>query len=382
MERCDALVVGGGPAGSTCAWALRRAGLDVLVLDRARFPRDKVCAGWLTPQAVAVLELDLADYGGSRVLQPVTGINASRIGGPQVETRYGEIVSYGIRRYEFDSYLLGRSGARPRVGALERLERSAGGFVVNDSIRTPLVVGAGGHFCPVARVLGAGSGERPVVVAQEVEFRMSGEEQEQCRIRAEIPELFFCDDLEGYGWVFRKGDYLNVGLGRRDPLAFTAHVRDFRRFLGESGRILFDLPARWRGHSYLIYEGAGRKIIDDGVLLVGDAAGLAYPQSGEGIGPAIESGLLGAGAIVAAGARYTRERLDPYRCALESRFGQRRSADGLRLLPGVFRAWLGRRVLASPHWNRRLVVDRWFLHRQQPRLELSNLFQRLDALPG
>ena len=56
MERCDVLVVGGGPAGSSCAWRLRRAGLDVVVLDRKAFPRDKVCAGWITPQVARALE--------------------------------------------------------------------------------------------------------------------------------------------------------------------------------------------------------------------------------------------------------------------------------------------------------------------------------------
>ena len=61
MQKADAIVVGGGPAGSTCAWKLREAGLDVLVLDRATFPRTKLCAGWVTPEALQDLELDLAE---------------------------------------------------------------------------------------------------------------------------------------------------------------------------------------------------------------------------------------------------------------------------------------------------------------------------------
>ena len=62
MDTCDCLVVGGGPAGSSCARALVQAGLDVLVLDKSRFPRDKVCAGWITPAVVDEVELDLTDY--------------------------------------------------------------------------------------------------------------------------------------------------------------------------------------------------------------------------------------------------------------------------------------------------------------------------------
>ncbi len=61
-ESCDVLIVGGGPAGSSCARQLRRAGLDVLILDKSEFPRDKVCAGWITPQVVEELEIDTRDY--------------------------------------------------------------------------------------------------------------------------------------------------------------------------------------------------------------------------------------------------------------------------------------------------------------------------------
>ena len=62
MNVADAIVVGGGPAGSTCAWKLKDAGLDVVVLDRQEFPRTKLCAGWVTPEAIADLELDWHDY--------------------------------------------------------------------------------------------------------------------------------------------------------------------------------------------------------------------------------------------------------------------------------------------------------------------------------
>ena len=164
-KACDVLIVGGGPAGSSCAWGLRTSGLDVLVIDRRRFPRDKVCAGWITPQVVDELELDLAEYRRTRVCQPITGFRTGLIGGREVETRYPRPVSYGIRRCEFDQFLLERCGARTcEAEGVERLERSGDGWLVNGRIRARLLVGAGGHFCPVARHSGARSLDSPEVV--------------------------------------------------------------------------------------------------------------------------------------------------------------------------------------------------------------------------
>ncbi len=127
MDTCDVIIVGGGPAGSSCAWALRGSGLDVLVVDRAAFPRNKLCAGWITPLILDELEFHAGRLSSGRlVIQPITGFRLGAIGGPQVEIRGDQIVSYGIRRCEFDEFLLRRSGARLREGiALTSLERYA-----------------------------------------------------------------------------------------------------------------------------------------------------------------------------------------------------------------------------------------------------------------
>jgi hypothetical protein len=105
--------------------------------------------------------------------------------------------------------------------------------------------------------------------------------------------------------------------------------------------------------------------VDDGVLLVGDAAGLAYAQSGEGIAAAIESGRLAAAAVTAAAGRFARERFSSYERALESRFGPRSSQPATALLPQALRAPLAGLVLAVPFLSRRLVLDPAFLHRRQ-----------------
>jgi len=370
MRRCDAIVVGGGPAGSSCAWALRRGGADVVVLDRASFPRDKVCAGWITPAVVSALALDVEDYRRGRTFQPITGFRTGRIDerGRDVETRYSRPVSFGIRRCEFDHYLLCRSGAEVRpatpVASLRRAER---GWIVNEEIEAPVLVGAGGHFCPVARHLGGGGGGEPVVAAQEFEVPL--EADEGCPVRPEAPELYFARDLKGYGWCFRKQGVVNVGYGRFGGERLGPHVAGFLEFLRKRARLPASVTGRLKGHAYLIYGSAPRPLVGDGVLLVGDAAGLAYAPSGEGIRTAVESGLLAAQTLVEARGRAGAADLEPYRRRIEQRFGRRRPGRGLAgLIPPRLVEALGAGLLASSWLTRRVVLDRWFLHAHQPAL--------------
>ncbi len=374
MERCDVAVVGGGPGGSSCAFGLRGSHLDVVVVDRAEFPRDKVCAGWITPPICTALGFEPEDYRKERVMQPIRGFTVSRQGDPETRVDCGEVVSFGIRRCEFDHYLLERSGARLRLGepTLD-LRREAGRWVLNGEIAARALVGAGGHFCPVARTLGAkpGGAEPATVLAREIEFEMTPEQQRSCAVRPDLPALTFSRDLRGYGWVVRKGDWLNVGLGRQDARAFPRRVEEFLGWLTATRRVPAGVPRRLRGHAYLLNPESPRPLAAEGVLLVGDAAGLAYARSGEGIRPAVESGLLAARAIRDGIRRPPVEMARAYARAVLARFGSRsgRPRPGLTgLLPEHWRGSLAARALASDWFARRFVVERWFLHREIPPL--------------
>jgi geranylgeranyl reductase family protein len=369
-DTCDVLIVGGGPAGSTCARTLTRAGLDVLIMDKSSFPRDKVCAGWITPQVVEELDLDVDDYRQGRILQPIDSFITGMGEQANASVSYGKIVSYGIRRCEFDHYLLERSGARLRLGdAWKSMERQGDRWVVNGEISAPLVIGAGGHFCPVARFLGAHLGkEERAISAQEIEFELNDSQATQCAVTGERPELYFCEDLKGYGWCFRKGNYLNVGLGREGNHRLSEHVQTFARSLAAQGRIPADMPGKFKGHAYLLYAHANRPVIADGVMIIGDAAGLAYTQSGEGIRPAIESGLMAAANALALNRDYRREQLSHYEAALRSRFGERGEAPALAMLPSKLRLGLARALMQTQWFARNVVLDKWFLHAQQPAL--------------
>jgi flavin-dependent dehydrogenase len=171
--------------------------------------------------------------------------------------------------------------------------------------------------------------------------------------------LYFCSDMKGYGWCFRKGDLLNVGLGRADPHRLSAHVAGFLEFLKSTGRIAFNVPAL-HGHAYLLNGTSTRITVGDGLLLVGDAAGLAHPQSGEGILPAIESGLLAAKSIVAAGGVYEKQRLDAYRGRLADR-PQSWVSNAGRFVPSSWVGAVGRNLLKTRWFVREVVLGQWFL---------------------
>lgn len=355
MHSCAVLIVGGGPSGSACAWKLRRAGIETTILDKNVFPRDKICGGWITPRVLAILEIDAGEYSSQGTLQPVTAFRTSVIGGRDRETRYRQPVSYGIRRREFDHYLLRRSGAHRIEGAaLETLERRGDSWIANGAIAARIVVGAGGHFCPVARLVGAKQPGEPAIVAQEVEFEMNAAQIAACAVRADTPELYFCRDLKGYGWCFRKRGVLNIGLGRADPHRLSAHVADFLKCLRE--RVDFEIPAP-RGHAYLLYGSSPRRIAGDGWLLIGDAAGLAYPLSGEGILPAIESGLIAADVIESG-------KIAEFPARLAKRFHHTPGwleRTGAKIPENVLKHFAPR-LLRSKWFARDVVLNRWFLH--------------------
>jgi geranylgeranyl reductase family protein len=362
MEHRDAVVVGAGPAGSVCARTLRQGGVDVLLIDRQSFPRDKTCAGWITPGVLDALDLSPEEYGRSRVIEPISAFRVGVIGGGAVDVAFDHPVSYGIRRVEFDHFLVERSGAefRPatRVGSLRREGMM---WIVDGRVSTPVVVGAGGSSCPVARALSPQPDRGSLVLTQEAEVDV--DRAGESRIRPGVPEFYFSTDFSGYGWVLRKGRYVTVGLGRRDSRGIHDHLRGFVDFLQREGRAPDLRSARWRGHSYALYGSSTRPTLADGVLLAGDAAGFANASSGEGIMPAIESGIAAAEAILEAAGDYRGDRLERYRRRIVERLGQ--PGRGRRLgglVPSSIEHALGRRLVAMPWFARHIVLERWFLH--------------------
>jgi geranylgeranyl reductase family protein len=306
MRTADAIVVGGGPAGSTCARKLRQAGLQVLVLDKATFPRTKLCAGWVTPEVLNDLELDQGDYPYSFMTFDALTLHLKFL------TIAPRTRQHSIRRCEFDNFLLQRAGAEVVEHKVRSVREEGGDYVIDDAFRCRYLVGAAGTACPVYRKLFHDSNPRAStlqVATLEQEFAYDWQDP-SCHL------WFFDGGLPGYAWYVPKANgYINIGLGGiADRLKLQGgHLRDsWRQFtakLGKRGLVRHD-GYQPTGYSYYL-RGDVDKLRNGNAYLVGDAAGLATRDMGEGIGPAVASGLLAARSIVD-GAEYSLAGIDEF----------------------------------------------------------------------
>ncbi len=326
MELLDVIIIGGGPAGSTCAGILKKHGLSVLILDKAKFPRRKICAGWVTPEVFKILSIPPEKYGACYTLQPISEFIVWDSNHNAHPVDFRKIVSYGIIREEFDAYLLQKSGADLRENCrADKIEFYNDRVVINNSFSARIVVGAGGHFCPAAKVLGNNFRDDFTVAALESETELDAEKIQRTVPYPGAPEIIYLDDLDGYAWYFSKGTYLNIGIGSLSRKNIKPLLDQFLHTLGKNNRLPEDLKGRlnpFKGHFYKIYPGNTPNITADRALLIGDSAGLAANVSGEGIRPAIISAILAAETIVNAEGDYSLQSLNAYRDKISGIFGK------------------------------------------------------------
>ena len=195
----------------------------MLIVYKAEFPRSKLCSGWITPGVIDDLKLDLDDYCRGRVLQPMSGFGIGEIGRTSVEVDYGRTVSYGILRRQFDDYLLRRCGSRLALGeAVKSIERQDGAWIVNGQYRASIVVAAGGHFCPVAKLLGNPVERGPAISAQEMEIELRPDQEAACRVGPASPGTVFLRRPAGLRLVFPQRQSPQRWAGPRRSSAASA----------------------------------------------------------------------------------------------------------------------------------------------------------------
>ncbi len=280
MPTYDAIVVGGGPAGSTCAYRLATAGKSVLLLDRARFPRDKACGGAVTARALREMPVGI---------EQVVETTVSRFE-LRARHRHGfsrvaaSPLAYMTQRHRLDAYLLGRAveaGVELREGTAASEIRQDG--VDDDGAR--VVIGADGANGVSRRLFDT---KRRNAVA--LEGNLPHSEAPNARYSERLV-LEFGTVPGGYGWIFPKADHLNVGVG-----GWTSegpHLRDHLTRLCEAHGFDRDALTDVRGH-LLPFRKRGAALAAGRIALVGDAAGLADPLSGDGMYEAALSARLAA----------------------------------------------------------------------------------------
>ena len=309
MKRYDAVVVGGGPAGSATAWHLADAGASVLVADRASFPRDKPCGGGMTMRAVRRCPVDPS---------PVVEAEVDVV---ELRFRFGDgVVRYApspvirmTQRRRLDAFLLDAArerGADVRDGVRVEIDGASNSLSLGgERVRFSTLVGADGANGITRRAFALGDG---IVngVAFEGNARYGDVSRERYAGRA-VVELG--GPPGGYGWVFAKGDHVNVGVGAWESEG--PRIRDHLRRVCAAHAIDPAKLEHVRGHR-LPMRRPGTRIARDRVALVGDAAGLVDPVSGDGLYECFVSARLAADAVLdlLAGRAAT---LRPYEAAVE-----------------------------------------------------------------
>jgi geranylgeranyl reductase family protein len=310
----DAVVVGAGPAGSTCAYRLADKGARVLLLDRARFPRDKPCGGGVTGRAVRLLPFAL-----DAVVEDVVGFVDLRLRYGKLHARgRGEPLVYMTQRARLDQFLVEQAVAAGaefrddvRVTDAELKDEAVVVEAGGERIEAGALVGADGVNGVVGRTLGLG-GNRTVGVALEGNVPFGALDPGRYRGRAVI-ELAVLPG--GYGWVFPKGDHANVGVGGWESEG--PKLRSALRRLCDAHGIAVEDVEGVRGYR-LPLRAPGQPLARGRAALVGDAAGLIDPISGDGIFEAFLSADYAAEAVLDLldGREYT---LEPYGRRLDRR---------------------------------------------------------------
>ncbi len=314
MKAVDVVIAGAGPAGAAAAHALAGAGADVLVLERAHFPRDKSCGDGVTAHAVAILNemgvtFDLFEGRGVKTYGGLIGGPSGRTfsAHPPPAPDGSEVECWVVPRLLLDAEVARaavRAGARLSEGATvtgvtRGKNGSAGGVEYTDGngtqrIAAKVVIGADGAHSVVARSLGVRDASK-----RHLGFALRGYYEGVTDLRDDLEIYYYDRDiLPGYGWVFPTGPGVaNVGIGIYSG-ELDRSPRKLRDILDDFIARVPNVAARMRGARPigraigwpLPVSSARRRTVFDGAMLCGDAASLVDPLTGEGIYTALVSG--------------------------------------------------------------------------------------------
>jgi len=363
QHKYDVIIVGGGPAGASAAHTLAGHGINVCLVDKAVFPRDKLCGGLLTERSRNVFDT-VFDTSWQPAVEGVSH-------GMQFyyhERLLNEVKDYTkltwTRRSRFDAYLVDlakHAGAHLRQGvAVKAVEAESGTVTLADGVRikADYLIGADGVNSIVAQSLfGRAFDKKTIAFGLEMEAPLTRRLQE-----ITDPEIYFGVVKWGYGWVFPKRETLTIGvagLWRQNPDIKSA----FQRFVTHRCQ---GMPQTKIKGQYIPFGDYRRMPGRDNILLCGDAAGVVEPITGEGIAYAMQSGYLAAHAIIEAAAR----RQPAAAC--------QHYAAGYASIAGSLRWANALRYLIFPKWSESLFVRLLPKTKSVPRKHLDLMAADLD----
>jgi geranylgeranyl reductase family protein len=289
----DVIVVGAGPAGATLAYELAKRGIGVLVLEKEKLPRYKCCAGGVTSKAAKLLDFDISEVTEDVIHEVSFTFN---LGSPYLG-QHSQPLIYTVMRDAFDYFLVQRAQQRGAVlidGQKVRQIQMNTAWVeistADNTFRSRLVVGADGAYSVVAREL---SMERSIEYLRGIGSEIVVPEAELAKWKSRALIDLGCIP-GGYAWVFPKRNHLSIGVGCQASKTRDLHAHH-QKFLNSLSMGSYTIA---RSSSHLIPTCTkGRLIWRNKALLLGDAAGLADPLTGEGIYNAIQSAQLAAPVI-------------------------------------------------------------------------------------
>jgi geranylgeranyl reductase family protein len=292
----DVIIIGAGPSGGILAYELSKVGLNTLIIEKDRLPRHKSCAGGVTIKVLNLLDFGIDDVVEDRLFGYISYLRNRDI----FTKRFNSPMFNTVLRESFDYLIVKKALSKGAKlidnNRVKRVELNNGNSTVvtdNGIFSGRIIVGADGVYSSVAKSIG-------LMKNREYGIAIDGEVYPKDMKILDIYKERFCLDFDclpkGYGWIFPKRDRLSTGVFSIKPY-YPGIKGYFYKFIESKGISVEDSYIKIKGH-HIPLGGVNNKLHQENALLVGDAAGLADPLTGEGIYYAIKSSIYARDVIV------------------------------------------------------------------------------------